>query len=175
MLKCRDNQGNTQGRSGTFQTLSSREDFDAKSKALEDLTVKVEGSRSFLKNDISEQRFNSVVRDLEDLNSLSSILEVYAYLRKAEDTQSEEAKTISTKVDKLVYDASARSKFFDIWWQQELDDAGVDRLMAQSGDLSYYLKRSREIAQYTLSEPEEKTIAILTPSEPSAIVNFIPR
>ena len=90
-----------------------------------------------------------------------------------EDTQSDEATALVTKMNKLGADISNQTLFFDLWWKRGIDEKNAKRLIKDSGQLSEYLRYKRLVAKYSLSEPEEKIINILDVTGSSALSKII--
>jgi oligoendopeptidase F len=65
-----------------------------------------------------------------------------------------------------------RSLFFDLWWKKSIDEKNAERLLTDAAELGHYLRRSRELAKYTLTEPEEKVINIKDTTGVGFIRNF---
>jgi oligoendopeptidase F len=98
-------------------------------------------------------------------------LGAYADLWFTSDTQSQEALSFKGRMDQLMLDAQNRTLFFSLWWKA-LDDENAARLMAEAGDLTYYLQKMRNFKPYTLSEPEEKIINLKDVNGIEAVVTI---
>ena len=83
----------------------------------------------------------------------------YGYLWFSEDIANQDALTFHNRVEQFGAEMQNRMLFFDLWWKALEDDAAV-RLMANSGDVRYFLESLRLFKPHTLSEPEEKIINI---------------
>ena len=124
---------------------------------LEGAVVQLEASRDQLSPDISESDFVPLMALVEKIAALSNRLGAYGYLWFAKDTQDQDALAFRGRVEKLLTGVKNRTLFFTLWWK-DLDDEPAGRLLAVSGDNTYYLESLRRFKPYTLSEPEEKVI-----------------
>ena len=128
--------------------------------------------RTTLNNRIKTETFNAILRELERLAGMETLLYQYGYLRYSEDTQSEENSSLETTVTRLSSDVSNKTEFFYNWWKKGVDPKNGARLIKSSGNLSYYLSHMREMAQHSLSEPEEKIINTMSSTGVSAFVKL---
>ena len=131
-------------------------------QALETLEEKVEDFqhvREQLTEDISQETFQEVLGRVEDLTELAHRLYGFAGLWFTEDTQNQAAQALRARMEQLMAKVQNRTLFFDLWWKK-LDKDNAQRLMAEAGDLRYWLEEMRHFTPYTLSEPEEKVINI---------------
>ena len=65
----------------------------------------------------------------------SSVIGGYASLRYSEDTQSDEATTLLTRISKFGSDIENRLLFFDLWWKKQVDEKNArspDKIMLVS-------------------------------------------
>ncbi len=121
---------------------------------------------------ISSKKFQSILHSLEEISEKMSIIGGYASLDYAADTQSDEATSLLTKMNKIGSDISNRTLFFDLWWKRKIDEKNAKRLIKDSGDLEGFLTYKRLVAKYSLSEPEEKIINILDVTGNTALVKL---
>jgi len=128
--------------------------------------------KSILLPDITLDEFHKVLHVLEDISEKTSILIGYASLQYAADTQSDEATSFMTKMNKFGAEISNKLLFFDLWWKKKIDEKNAQRLIKGSDELSDYLRYKRLVAKYSLSEPEEKIINILEVTGPTALVKL---
>jgi len=128
--------------------------------------------KSKLNPKISSKNFLTILHDLEELGEKLSIIGGYASLAYAENTQSDEATSLLTRMTKLGSDISNQTLFFDLWWKKEIDEKNATRLIKDSGELSGYLKYKRLVAKYSLSEPEERIINTLDVTGTTALVKL---
>jgi oligoendopeptidase F len=128
--------------------------------------------KSKLNPKISSKNFLTILHDLEELGEKLSIIGGYASLAYAENTQSDEATSLLTRMTKLGSDISNQTLFFDLWWKKGIDEKNATRLIKDSGELSGYLKYKRLVAKYSLSEPEERIINTLDVTGTTALVKL---
>jgi oligoendopeptidase F len=132
-------------------------EFDQMLADLEAAVSELEASRDKLAPDLSEGEFLRLMALAETVATLSRRLGYYGSLWFAEDTQNQDALAFRGRIEKLQADVRNRALFFDLWWKGLEDDA-AERLLAASGDNTYYLEALRRFKPHTLSEPEEKVI-----------------
>ncbi len=138
---------------------------------LENSLKEIETNRKILTDDISPVDFAYFLSLYERSYRLVLRLECYATLWFDADTQSQDALSFKGQMDQLYLEAQNRPLFFSLWWKA-LDDAAADRLLAEAGDLTYYLKKMRTFKPYTLSESEEKLINLKNVNGVDAIVTL---
>ena len=123
-----------------------------------DVQVKAfESQRESLNSEISVKDFFSMVDDLGKIHDELNRLYSYANLKFAEDTQDQNVQTLMAQMDQFAAELSNRIMFFTLWWKK-LDEENAQRLMAESGDVQYWLEELRHFSPYTLSEEEEKIV-----------------
>ncbi len=118
-----------------------------------------EALRTRLAVDIPVQDFKGILERIERIQNLASRIYVYAGLLFYEDTQNQTAQTLRSRVEQFVADMTNRMLFFDLWWKG-LEEDQAERLLAEAGDLRYWLEAMRHFKPHTLSELEEKIINI---------------
>ena len=131
-----------------------------------------EMERKNLSHTISSKRFKKILDMLEKIVEMSSRIEGYASLLHAADTQSDEATSLLMRAYRLDSEVSNRTLFFVLWWRRVIDAKNAQRLASRSGELEEYLMHRRRLAEYSLSEPEEKIIKTLDVTGASALVNL---
>lgn len=147
-------------------------DFQKKIQYVEKRSKEFEKNKAKLEPKISSKKFLSLIHELEELYENISILDGYASLDYAANTQSDEATTLLTKMTKLSSDISNRLLFFDLWWKRKIDSKNAKRLIKDSGELAGYLEYKRLVAKYSLTEPEERIINTLDVTGSSALVKL---
>ncbi len=138
---------------------------------LEKLVAVFETCRPDLTNEISMDKFQQIVSDLEDIVKLMQRIGGYAELWFTEDTQNQSAMSLLARMEQLGAEISNRILFFTLWWK-ELDDKNAERLMKDSGDLHYWLEEMRHFKPHTLSEAEEKIINIKDVTGSNALITL---
>jgi oligoendopeptidase F len=131
-----------------------------------------EKNKKALRPSISETKFFSILRNLEEITEKFSIVFGYSSLEYSSDTQSDEATSLLTGMRKMGAEIENRTLFFDQWWKKQIDEKNAKRLMQYSGDLREFLRFKRLVAKYSLSEPEEKIINTLDVTGHSALVKL---
>ncbi|MDY7078642.1 MAG: M3 family oligoendopeptidase [Chloroflexota bacterium] len=138
---------------------------------LEQQVVQFEAIRERLSPEMSNDEFLELMHLYETIHVTMVRLGGYAQLWFAEDTQSQESLGFLGRMEQLSTDVQNRTLFFSLWWKG-LDDGPAQRLMAASGDYTYYLESLRRFKPYTLSEPEEKIINLKDVNGPNALVKL---
>lgn len=144
-------------------------------KSLQEIEFKVrqfEKYKGVLTPSISERKFLSILRYLEEIIEGFSIVSGYASLEYSSDTQSDKITSLLTQMRKMGSEIDNRTLFFDQWWKKEIDEKNANRLMTHTGVLHEFLKHKRTLARYSLSEPEEKIINTLDVTGHSALVKL---
>ena len=121
---------------------------------------------------ISSTKFFNLLHSIEIISEKSSIIGGYASLCYSENTQSDEATSLLTRITKFGSEIENRLLFFDLWWKREIDEKNAKRLIKSAGQYSEYLKHKRLLTKYSLSEPEEKIINTLDVTGASALVKL---
>lgn len=130
-----------------------------------------EEQRGHLSPEISAEAFLKVMELAESIRTKATRLTGYARLWFAEDTQSQDALAFLGRMEQLTTEIRNRLLFFELWWKGLEEDASA-RLLAASGDYTYYLQTLRRFRPFTLSEPEEKVINIKDVNGADALVNL---
>ena len=138
---------------------------------LEKLVAAFESCRTELSADISMDKFQQIISDLEDIVKLMQRIGGYAELWFTEDTQNQSAMSLLARMEQLGAEISNRILFFTLWWK-ELDEKNAERLMKDSGDLHYWLEEMRHFKPHTLSEAEEKIINIKDVTGSNALITL---
>jgi oligoendopeptidase F len=146
--------------------------FEKQIKEVEKKSIEFEKIKSNLNPKISSRKFLGILNDLEVLDEKISVIGGYASLAYSENTQSDEATSLLTRMTKLGSEISNRTLFFDLWWKKGIDEKNAKRLIKDSGELSGYLKYKRLVAKYSLSEPEERIINTLDVTGSTALVKL---
>jgi oligoendopeptidase F len=129
-------------------------------QALQQDVQHFQARRPLLTDDVSSDSFYHTVHRYEDVIDGMSTLSHYANLLFASDTSDETTRSLVTRVNN--YTAKIRNQllFFTLWWKRGINEQNARRLVEDAEGLKYYLTRSRRLARYALSEPEEKVINI---------------
>jgi oligoendopeptidase F len=134
-------------------------EFKGAMESLEGAVAAFEENRPKLSGDIDEKSFQGMIKELEEITVQVHHLSGYAGLWFTEDTQNQDALALQAKIEQFLVTLQNKIIFFNLWWK-ELDQKNADRLMANAGDLQYWLAEIRHFTPHTLSEPEEKVVNI---------------
>ncbi len=150
----------------------NRKTIDRTLAKIESDAKRFEKNKKSLNQKISSGKFLKLIHGIEDITEKSSMIGGYASLRYSENTQSDEATALLTRIRKFGSDIENRLLFFDLWWKRQVDEKNARRLMKSAGQFSEYLRFKRLLAKYSLSEPEEKIINTLDVTGASALVKL---
>ena len=150
----------------------SKQVFDKKIKAIEKDATQFEKQKKILNSSISKSKFLKMLHQIEDITEKSSHIGGYASLKYSENTQSDEATALLTKISQFGSRIENQILFFDLWWKKQVDDKNAKRLMENAGELSDYLRYKRLMSKYSLTEPEERIINTLDVTGISALVKL---
>ncbi|OGN89669.1 MAG: oligoendopeptidase F [Chloroflexi bacterium RBG_13_48_10] len=142
--------------------------------AFDELDVKVvefEALRASLSPEMPVDAFMNDIRLLEAISRLANRIADFAGLSFAADTQDQSIQAFQSDVESRMAIIANRILFFSLWWKS-LEETVAARLMAASGDYSYWLEEMRHFKPHTLTEPEEKVINIKDVTGARAIVNL---
>ncbi|NQS90833.1 MAG: M3 family oligoendopeptidase [Chloroflexi bacterium] len=146
-------------------------EFEGAMQKLEQSIESFEKLRPELDVEIDPEDFLKIVSDLEKITKQSNRLYGFAGLWFTEDTQDQDAQALQARIEQFLVGLQNKTLFFSLWWKQ-LDQATVDRLMAASGDLKYWLEEMRHFTPHTLTEPEEKILNIKNVTGFSALITL---
>ncbi len=138
---------------------------------LEKAVFELEEMRSNLTAEVTQETFTRATRLLETINSLMRRLQAYSYLWLSEDTQNEAALNQRDRLDQSMVTLGNRVLFFEIWFK-DLPEPAAKKLISGSGDLRYFLDSIRRFKPYTLSEKEEKLLALKDPNGIDALMSL---
>ena len=124
---------------------------------IESCVQKIESYRQRLSNDFPVEDFLYLIHIIETLHELTGVVEGYAYLSYAEDTQNPSSLSLRDRIDQVLAGIENRTMFFSLWFKN-LTDENAEQYITAAGNLNYYLISLRRFKPYTLSEPEEKII-----------------
>ena len=150
----------------------TRSTFDKKLAELNNYAREFEKQKKFLNKKISSKKLLELIHKIEHITEKSSIIGGYASLQYSENTQSDEATSLLTRISQFGSEIENRLLFFDLWWKKQIDEKNARRLIKSSGEFSQYLEFKRILAKYSLSEPEEKIINTLDVTGASALVKL---
>ena len=148
----------------------TRQTFDKKIKDIRRQSERFAKNKSQLKVNISSRKFLQLLHEIEDITEKASMIGGYAGLKFSEDTQSDEATALLTRISQFGSTVENKMLFFDLWWKKGIDEKNAKRLIKEAGNLADYLRYKRLVAKYALTEPEEKIINTLDVTGISALV-----
>ena len=135
-----------------------------------------ENKRSVLKPDISSKDFLDLIKNAESISEKLSIIAGYSHLKYAENTSSNEASSLMTRMNMYASEISNKLLFFDLWFKKDLDDNNANRLINEAPTVyQEHLKHERDLSKYTLKESEEKIINILDTTGIEALIKIYDR
>ncbi|MER5174366.1 MAG: M3 family oligoendopeptidase [Candidatus Nitrosocosmicus sp.] len=152
------------------------DEFSSFLSSIDEKVKQFENKRSILKPDISIKNFLELIKDSEDISEKLSIVLGYAHLKYAENTSSNEAASLMTRMDIYATEISNKLLFFDLWFKKDLDDNNANRLIEEVPKVyQEHLKHERSLSKYTLKESEEKIINILEVTGIDALIKIYDR
>jgi oligoendopeptidase F len=138
---------------------------------LEYTVSELESLRGELTPGIGSETFLNILSLLETVNLILRRLQGYSYLWLSEDTQNEAALNLRDRLDQSLVPYGNRVLFFELWFK-DLPESAAERLYSASGDLKYFLESIRRFEPHTLSEKEEKLLALKDPNGIDALVGL---
>ena len=121
-------------------------EFQGSIKSIEEKVKLIENKRQYLSNDISTTEFQDILYLIEDISERISIAAGYAQLKYSEDTSSNAAASLLTRMDQLSSDIANRLLFFDLWFRKELDEKNARRLIEAMPTVYREIFETQEIA-----------------------------
>ena len=115
--------------------------------------------REMLTPQLQPADFMAILQQYEKLATDAARLSAYAYLWFSEDTSAQDAMAFRAQIEQFTTELQNQTLFFSLWWKN-LEDEAARRLMAESGELRYFLESLRRFKPHTLSEPVEQAINI---------------
>lgn len=132
-------------------------EFDVLLNDVKEKVFSFEQKRSWLQPVISFEKFNSLLKELEQLDVILSRVGAFGHLWFSEDTTNDDSKAFVAKIEQISTELENKLLFFSLWWKS-LDENNAQRLMRTSGINRYFLEHMRKLKVFTLSEHEEKII-----------------
>jgi oligoendopeptidase F len=134
-------------------------EIEAAFSELDTMATDFEAYRQKLTPDIDFEDFMDAIKALEKATAAAHILGSYPGLWFAADTQSQDAQTLSARVQQFMAQMENQTLFFSLWWK-ELADQKAEALMSRSDGYRYWLEEMRHFKPHTLTEAEEKIVNI---------------
>ena len=143
-------------------------EFDRILARMEEITREIESWRPRLDQVSTPQELEAfLARDVE-LGDLTSRVANWGHLAFSADTRDQDVQAFMSKMENLTTEIGNRTRFFDLWWKS-LPDEKAARLMPQDPEKRYYLERLRAFRPHTLTENEEKIVALKDVTGESAL------
>ena len=150
--------------------------FSSFLSSIDEKVKQFENKRSILKPEISIKNFLELIKDSEDISEKLGIVLGYAHLKYAENTSSNEAASLMTKMNIYATEISNKLLFFDLWFKKDLDNDNANRLIEEVPKVyQEHLKHERSLSKFTLKESEEKIINILEVTGIDALIKIYDR
>lgn len=127
--------------------------------------------KDLLKDNISPADFQIILDAYEKINRQINLLNGYAYLLFAENTQDQQAQNFLARTNQLWAESKNQILFFELWWKAGSESV-VKRLLPTAGDYQYWLQKLRLEVPHTLSEPEERIINLKNVNGSSALTQL---
>jgi oligoendopeptidase F len=144
--------------------------------SIDEKVKQFESKRSMLKPEISSKNFFEMIKDSESISEKLSIVLGYVHLKYAEDTSSNEAASLMTRMNLYATEISNKLLFFDMWFKKDLDENNANRLIDESPKVYQdHLKHERSLSKFTLNESEEQIINILDVTGIDALIKIYDR
>lgn len=135
-----------------------------------------ESKKNLLNQDITIKDFITLIHESEIISEKLSQVTGFAQLKYAEDTSSNVAGALLTKLNVYATDISNRLLFFDLWFKKSLNEKNANRLINGVPEVyKEHLKLERSLSKYTLKEQEEKIINLLDITGITALVKIYDR
>lgn len=128
--------------------------------------------RPSLNSKMTKSEFGDILYNLEVIQEQLARIGGHTSLIYAQDTQSEEASALKTRINQIASEIHNDILFFDLWWKRDVDSDNADRLAKSSGDLADMLLHKRRLAKHSLKEGEEQIINLLDVTGASALVKL---
>ncbi len=133
------------------------ESFDSLIEGLKKKVEDFEKKRPSLRPEIDAQEFQSMFKELEEIQAVSAKISAYGELWFSEDTSFQEARAYLANAETLLTELANKTLFISLWWKK-LDEQNAGRLLKDSGEYRYFLERIRKLKEHALEESEEKII-----------------
>ena len=143
-------------------------EFQALLDKLEAMTREFESWRPRLDGISTPEELDKVLQLDVELGELAARLGYWGHLAFSADTRDPEVQAFMSKMENLTTEVGNRTRFFDLWWKSLPEDK-ANRLMPKDAEKRYYLGRLRVFRPHTLSENEEKIIALKDVTGESAL------
>lgn len=134
----------------------------ARLRDLDEASRGFEAARHQLTPDMAPEDFLEILGRYQAILEQMTVLESYASLWFASNTQSQAALTFQNRVSQASAATTNRILFFELWWKS-LNDAEAEALLprgTEHADERHYLSEVRRFRPHTLPESSEKVITL---------------
>jgi oligoendopeptidase F len=126
---------------------------------LEERVEALEDERPRLEDVDSPETVADLFDRYAEIREACARLGAYGRLAFSTDTSDGEIKAFMSRTDERTTAISNRIRFLELWWKN-LEDEEAEALLPEDPDLRHHLRRLRTFAPHTLSEAEERVVAI---------------
>ena len=134
-------------------------DFKRLTTDLDSLIFAIEAKRPQSTSDMSADQFKETWDQYETITELMTTLRAFSFLWFSENTKNQDARAFDTQVRNKLTDFSNRLVCLDLWWQS-VDPVNAARLSSKAERYRYHLDTLTRLKPYTLTECEERILAI---------------
>lgn len=147
------------------------DDFKNALKEVDDRVKEIEGWRGRLDDSTTNAAFRELLGKIEAMETL--VMRIYSFVNLMFTADSQDQKIIAMvgRIDALLAEIQNKTVFMSLWWKNLPDGVAADYLAALP-EYRYYLTKMRQTKPYTLSESEEKIIAMKNVSGAGAMQNL---
>lgn len=147
------------------------DDFKNAMKEVDDRVKEIEGWRGKLDDSTTNAAFRELLGKIEAMETL--VMRIYSFVNLMFTADSQDQKIIAMvgRIDALLAEIQNKTVFMSLWWKNLPDGVAADHLAALP-EYRYYLTKMRQTKPYTLSESEEKIIAMKNVSGAGAMQNL---
>lgn len=143
-------------------------EFDRILARMESLTKEIEALRPKLDAIATPAEIEAIlVKDVE-LSDLAARVGNWGALAFSADARDQDVQAFMSRMENLTTEIGNRTRFFDLWWKS-LPEEKAARLMPKDPEKRYYLERLRAFRPHTLTESEEKIVALKDVTGESAL------
>lgn len=117
------------------------------------------------------EEFRALVETLASLTALAHRLSGFADLAFSQDTQDQRAQAFLADMDEKMARLNNELLFFKIWWKQ-LPEEEAESLLEATAEFGYWLRRTRALRRYSLSEAQERVVNLKNTTGCTALVSL---
>ena len=151
--------------------LGKLENIDKEVSEIRKLADKIEKYRKNFNENISSKEFLKILNETEKLMVRLSKNASLIHLNFYKDTKNPKFHSLTSKIDTLGAEISNKLMFISLEFKK-FSEKNAERLIKETPSHSYYLKRLRELKDYTLAEEVEKVINLKDVSGINALISI---